>query len=179
MNVTGMAGQSTRKRVSRKAKVLWFLGLVSLAVAATPVLILYFTLHPRVYESPSPANVGTVMFYGERDFGGNSTSLCVRDYAKGSQPLRLIEIFNSDMGPEFNFDSAFWSGDGTVVAVRSEHWPEEKFSCAYDFQKHKAIKGQLVKALVAKRGGEGATIKPNDAWHLYWGFAPYRVELTE
>ena len=141
--------------------------------------------HSSIYESVSPAKLGSAMFFEDTGFQDTVMTMYVRDNAIG---VKAIEIgsFNESQQPV----DAVWSKDGTVVAVREEvrvsigknpnaEWGV-LFTYVYDFRKHTA--GHLtfsgkpsrqkaqqfsntIKALLRSRGGEGQKVMPD--WNRF------------
>lgn len=152
---------------------------VATLILLTPIVafLAYAYSISTVYESVSPSNVGSAIFYQEEGFLDTVMIFSVRDYViSGSKPINIGIV--SDMGGQAP-EKVIWSGDGTVVAVlREKTWAE-----IYDFQKHGEglppnIAGQkrsnAIAALFAKRGGKGREILSdkidfNDvARHVWW-----------
>ena len=157
--------------------------LVAFVIMAALTPIIAFLTYPysisTVYESASPSNAGSAIFYQDTGFLDTVMTLFIRDYAvSGSKPFSIGIV--SDMGGQgIPPEKAIWSGDGTVIAVlREKAWTD-----VYDFQKHgdglpPNISGQkrsnAIAALLVKRGGKGQEILSDKidfetvARHVWW-----------
>lgn len=134
---------------------------------------------PSLLKSKSSANLGTAAFLRDEAFSNYSAYFYVFDTAKSSKPISVGGPYASD--GNVKMQNAIWSKDGSIAAVRAKvgetaghsfsKYFGEFFVDAYDFRKHKAIgvgastrqKSQLIKGLIAQRGGQGkiALSSPN------------------
>lgn len=149
-----------------------FLGAFSL-VAALAIIVVFHRFFPTGrLETPPPGSAKFRAFTLNEGFGDMSINLYVSDWPHTFlAPARIGDLY----WPENYTAGAFWTNDGSVVAMRTR-WntgPDSYFTGAYDFREHRHLHSaylrkdggeihQEIASLVEARGGLGPFVREED-----------------
>lgn len=130
----------------------------------------------QLYESVSPAKLGSAIFYEDTGFQDTIMHLYIRDNRIGAKAIDM-GVLSDAGGQGTRPKDAVWSRDGTVIAVRTDDlvpgkkglWVQRGvlYTHVYDFLTHsegvpitKSAKQRsaAIKALLNSRGGEGQKV---------------------
>lgn len=149
---------SEREDVSKHQKlVVRILVILSVCIILGPLLLFccysWWQFHPH-NPTPvvGPAGPRYKAFIEQRGFGDIGFYLCVSDWPHTfPAPITLGSVPFSE--PPYD-GIAFWSMDGTVLAIRKK---DNTYHEAYDYQTHELIRyrTERIEELMASRGGLG------------------------
>lgn len=106
-----------------------------------------------VYESVSPANVGSIVFLEDISWLDTAMTISIRDYAATGYEPQYVETEIDIENREFDPGPMMWSKDGTLL--------DASYYGTYDFSRHAWVpRQQNVEKLMAQRGGAGPLVFP-------------------